>query len=249
MTAAPTVSKRVRMDFGKSASDYKTHRAGFPTSFFERVPLRGRVLDVGAGTGTISRGYTEQGCACVALDRSAEMLAAADGPFEKVVGTAEALPFPDGTFDAVVAGQCWHWFDGITAAREAHRVLKPGGTLIIAHFDYLAADGNAAHTTEELILQLNPSWKMAGSTGIYDRWRPHLEGASLNGITSFWYDETVQYSHEAWRGRIRACNGVLAIPDRDAREQLDRNLAQTLAATFADPLDIPHRVFVLRASR
>src|SRR5437016_4676489 len=62
------------MDFGSSAADYAAHREGFPDSFFERLPLTGRVLDLGSGTGTLARGYTERGASTVALDVSRAML-------------------------------------------------------------------------------------------------------------------------------------------------------------------------------
>ena len=48
---------------------------------------------------------------------------------------------------------------------------------------------------------------MAGADGIYERWRPHLAG--FGDVQSFHYDEDVVYTHEEWRGRIRACNGFL----------------------------------------
>src|SRR5512143_258648 len=120
-----------RMDFGASAVDYATHRKGFPPSFFERVPLRGRILDLGTGTGSVASGYARRGAWTVGLDLSLPMLRAAEGVPARLAARAEALPFRAGAFDAVVAGQCWHWFDGPAAARECWRVLRPGGALVI----------------------------------------------------------------------------------------------------------------------
>src|SRR5262249_40553189 len=156
---------------------------------------------------------------------------------------AEVCPFKDGTFDTVVAGQCWHWFDGPAVAQEVRRVLKPGGRLVIAHFDYLAMDDNVAAVTERLILGFNPTWTMAGSDGRYERWRPHLENAGFQDIDSFFYDEDVLYSHEAWRGRIRACNGVIALRDQVRTETFDRQLGQLLSEQYPEPVVVPHRIF------
>ncbi len=232
------------MDFGASARDYATHRKGFPPSFFAAVPLSGRVLDIGTGTGSVASGYAQRGARAVGADISLPMLRAARSVPHRVATRAEALPFRSRVFDAVVAGQCWHWFDGPVAAQECHRVLRAGGALVIAHFDYLADRPGVAYETEQLILRFNPGWKMAGKSGIYDRWRPHLKG--FTDLESFWYDEDVEYSHEAWRGRMRACNGALAIEDESLRSALDDEAAKMLAARFPGPLTVPHRVFVLR---
>ena len=232
------------MDFGPSARDYAAHRKGFPDSFFERLPLSGRLLDLGTGTGSVARGYAERGAEAVGLDLSLRMLHSADGVPLRVNARAEALPFFDASFDAVIAGQCWHWFDRRSVAAECLRVLRPAGEMIIAHFDYLADREGPARETERIILRHNPAWAWSGKSGIYDRWRPDL--AAFAQVESFFYDEDVPYSHEAWRGRIRACNGVIAVTEDEDRARVDEELGAMLAARFPDPVVVPHRVFVVR---
>ena len=67
-------------DFGRTASDYARHRAGFPDAFFERVFADGSVrkgdvvLDLGTGTGTVARGLALRGCEVTGLDHSAPLL-------------------------------------------------------------------------------------------------------------------------------------------------------------------------------
>ena len=236
------------MNFGPSAEDYALHRAGFPHSFFERVRLEAPLLDLGAGTGTLARGFAARGLATVALDLSAEMLRqAADLP-RRVVARAEAVPLRSGAFGAVVAGTCWHWFDGAAAAAEAWRLLRPGGRLVLAFFVYLAREGNVAEATEALVLRHNPAWPFAGSTGRYDFFRPVLEQAGFEALESFWYDEDVLYSHEGWRGRNRACNGIIALAEPAKVAAFDRDLA-TLLTGWPEPLRVPHRVFVLSGTK
>ncbi len=106
------------MDFGASARDYATHRKGFPPSFFAAMPLSGRVLDIGTGTGSVASGYAQRGARAVGADISLPMLRAARPVPLRVATRAEALPFRSRVFDAVVAGQCCHWFDGPVAAQE-----------------------------------------------------------------------------------------------------------------------------------
>ena len=105
-------------------------------------------LDLGTGTGTLARGFALRGCHVTGIDPSAQMLEQAKEldqqagvEVEYRVAKAEATRLPDASFDIVTAGQCWHWFDRPTAAQEVKRILKPGGTIIIAHFDWLRSRG------------------------------------------------------------------------------------------------------------
>jgi len=234
------------MNFGPAAQDYARHRQTFPDAFFEQVPLRGDVLDLGAGTGALARGYARRGARVVATDLSLAMLAqAADLP-RRVVARAEACPFRAASFDAITAGQCWHWFDGPAVARECRRLLRPGGRLVIAHFNYLPLPGSVAEASERLLLERHPSWGMAGLARLQGRWDAHLEGAGFQGLTSTAHELDLAYSHEAWRGRMRACNGVLALgPDRLG--EYDAALARLLREQFPEPLAVRHEVFALVA--
>lgn len=80
------------VDFGGAARDYAVHRKGFPPSLFERLPLRGRLLDLGTGTGTLARGYAERGARVVGLDVSVPMLREARAIPARIAGRAELLP-------------------------------------------------------------------------------------------------------------------------------------------------------------
>ncbi|WOC14892.1 hypothetical protein [Pseudochrobactrum sp. MP213Fo] len=134
------------------------------------------------------------------------------------------------------------------AASEAKRVLKPEGRIIIAHFDWLPFAGNVIEATESLILRYNPNWKMAGGTGIYPQWLQDLAEAGFQSIETFSFDQSVFYSHEAWRGRIRASAGVKASLTAERTAQFDNELAQLLKNQFpADPLTIPHRIWAVTA--
>lgn len=246
-------------DFGKAARDYAAYRKGFPPSFFKRLLQDGigkpgqKILDIGTGTGTLARGFAKQGAAATGLDISPELIAEAQDLGKKegvsvgyVRSKAESTPFESGSFDVVTAGQCWLWFKGPAAAKECLRVLKPGGVLVIAHFSYLAEQSDAASQTEDLILQHNPSWPLAGTDGRYGKWRAHMEPAGFADLKEYDYDEDIPYTHEEWRGRMRACNGVLALKNPDRIRQFDQDLERLLKKDFPlQPLKIPHRVFVL----
>jgi|CXWL01.1.fsa_nt_gi SAM-dependent methyltransferase len=234
------------MDFGPTAKDYAKHRQGFPDSFFEQFPLAGKVLDIGSGTGALARGYARRGATVFAAELSPAMLRQADDLPRRVVARAEACPFRSASFDAVTAGQCWHWFDGIAAAQECRRVLRPRGRLVIAHFNYLPLPGSTAEASEALILERHPDWALGGIAHMEGLWDSHLEAAGFEGLASAAYQLDVTYSHEAWRGRMRACNGVLALgPERI--DEYDRAHAEKLKRDFPEPLLVRHEVFALTA--
>ncbi len=253
----------MNIDFGKTAGDYGRYRAGFPDEFFGRLIERGivaagcGVLDLGSGTGTLARGLALRGCRATGLDPSTNLLAEARridaeaGAVTRYIeGRAEELPFADSSFDVVTAGQCWHWFDRPRAAAEAHRVLRRGGRIVIAHFDWIPLPHNVVDATERLIIKHNPKWRMAGGSGIHPSALADVALAGFTGIESFSFDVGMPYTHAAWRGRIRASAGIAAslAPEKVAR--FDEELARLLAGEYPDdPLSVPHRVWAVTAQK
>ncbi len=261
----------MKPDFGVTAADYARYRAGFPDSFFDRLRPFGIgfpdqvVVDLGTGTGSLARGFAVRGCRVTGIDPAEPLLEAARGldrragvEVEYRIGRAEDTGLPSGSADVVSAGQCWHWFDRKAAAGEAARILRhtgqpdqPGrpGQLVIAHFDWIPVPGNVVHATEELIQAHNPDWKLAGGAGIHPWWLRGLAEASYRNIETFSYDLDVDYSPEAWRGRVRASAGVGATLPGEEVERFDGALASLLQRRFpGDPIPVPHRVFAIVAS-
>ena len=98
------------------------------------VPLRGSLLDVGAGEGQVARLAAEAGLAVTAIDPAWAQVSVGQerggGP-RWAQGSAMALPFADASFDAAVACLVFeHIADLDTAIAEVSRVLKPGGTFL-----------------------------------------------------------------------------------------------------------------------
>jgi len=250
----------MKVDFGKTASDYGRYRMGFPDRFFDRAMAAGyvsagdRLLDLGTGTGTVARGFALRGCQVTGLDPSTSLLAeaarldAARGvSIRQVVAKAEATGLAAASFEAVTAGQCWHWFDRPKAAAEVRRLLVPGGRLILCYYDWIPLPGNLTAATEALILEHNPGWKLhAGRAGVHPYWFADLSKGGFRDLESFSFDDDALYSHEGWRGRVRACAGVAASLPPAEVEAFDRELAELLARDFPqDPLPVLHRVWAL----
>ncbi len=256
--------RKYKINFGQTGEDYARHRAGFPDALFGRlqadyqVGLPGqRILDVGTGTGSLARGLALRGAHVIAADPSTALLhhactfdAQANVQVHYVRATAENTPLPSAHFDVVTAGQCWHWLDRPAAAQETWRLLGRGGTLVITHFDWIALPGNVAQATEQLIRDYNPNWNpdayQLTQQGLYPAWLYDVGAAGYHSIETFSFDVDVQYTHEAWRGRVRASAGVSASMTPDVVVQFDSALKDMLWMSYAaDPMPVPHRVWAL----
>ncbi|WP_372624389.1 class I SAM-dependent methyltransferase [Falsiroseomonas sp.] len=252
-------------DWSATSADYAKHRQGFPARFYELIEREGlfapgmRVLDLGTGTGTVARALAVRGAEVTGLDpargqiEAARRLAAEEGLAERlrfVEGLAERTGLKPTGFDLVVAAQCWHWFDRGLAAAEARRVLRPGGALLICHYDWLTLPGNVAHATEFLIEAHNPRWRMGRSTGIYPAWATDLALGGFDALGFAGFDHEAVYPRAAWRGRIRASAGVGGAMDPEGVARFDAELAALLDARFPEePLRVPHRVFAIWGRR
>lgn len=130
-----TESRQERsLSFGSEAAAYERGRPSYPPDAIDWLlpPGARDVLDLGAGTGKLTTRLVERGLDVVAVDPLAEMLellssALPDTP--ALLGTAEQIPLPDNSVDAVLVAQAWHWFDPQRAVAEVARVLRPGGRL------------------------------------------------------------------------------------------------------------------------
>ena len=249
--------------FGLTAEDYARYRAGFPESFFDRLTALGfadgdqAVLDLGTGTGALALAFAERGNRVVGLDPAPEMLEQAKRRAEArglalqfQQRGAEATDMPDAAFDAVSAATCWHWFDRPRAAEECARVLKPGGQLLIAAMDWHTTPGSVLETSVELITEHNPAWAKGSSYGFDPNWGWQLLHHGFTVESAFAYVEPIAYSHEAWRGRVRASAGVGASLTPEKVAAFDAAHQALLAERFpADPLAVEHRICALLARK
>jgi len=118
--------------FAKVADAYERGRPGYPEEAVRwlagDVPCD--VVDLGAGTGKLTRGLVALGHRVTAVEPLAEMRAELDAALLGVTalaGSAESIPLSDASADVVTCGQAFHWFDHAVALPEIARVLRTSG--------------------------------------------------------------------------------------------------------------------------
>lgn len=131
-----TVMRRRAGSFDLGVAAYRRARPGYPEDAARwLVPGTGcRVLDLAAGTGKLTERLVALGHCVTAVEPSHGMRAELERTVPGVwtlAGTAEHLPVPDSSVDAVVVAQAWHWFDPALTLPEIARVLRPGGHLSV----------------------------------------------------------------------------------------------------------------------
>lgn len=253
-----------QVDFGRHSEDYAAYRPGFPPSFYRRLDAMARIadsrsLDLATGPGTIALELAALGSTVVGIDVSPEQVATARRVAKERhledracfrVADAQDTGLDASSFDLVTAGQCWHWFDSRAAMAEARRVLRPGGVLAIAHYCYLAEHAPVARDTEDLILELNPSWSMAGWKGVFPELIDEVIHGGFRLVEQFCYHHDEEFSHARWRGRIRTCNGVGSggLPPSEVL-RFDEALSRLLRDRYPDPMVVEHRVWCVVARK
>lgn len=122
-----------RRSFGTVASDYDRFRPGYPVAAIAWAlgSEPRRVLDLAAGTGHLTRSLLAVGHDVVAVEPDEQMLAVLRAHLDVPthLGSAEDIPLPEASVEAVVVGQAFHWFDRAHALSEMARVLMAGGSL------------------------------------------------------------------------------------------------------------------------
>ena len=229
--------------FASAADVYERARPSYPAEavawIAERTGLGpGRtVVDVGAGTGKLTRLLTPTGARVIAIEPIAEMRAKLTG-VETLDGTAEDLPLPDGAADVITVAQAFHWFDLDRALPELYRVLRPGGSLAVI-WNSRDLDDPLQAGVEELLLAAR-----GGSPAQqYGHWRAPLARSPLFGelqTREFRYEQ--QFTADDLCDRVASTSFVAAMPALEREELLVR--VRALAYGLDEPFPFPYKTEV-----
>ena len=155
--------------FDQAVDAYERGRPGYPHAAIDLVlpPDARDVVDLGAGTGKLTRGLLGRGLEITAVEPLAgmrEQLERSLPGVTVVAGTAEALPLSDASADAIVGGQMWHWVDRQKAVPEVHRVLRPGGVLGLL-WNVRAIEPGWSQDLDDLLTSAQPAQEIPHHVG------------------------------------------------------------------------------------
>lgn len=241
------------LTFGAHADAYERARPAWPEEAARWLLPEGAelVVELGAGTGKLTRAVAALGVRVVAVEPDPRMLAVLRGlGLEGVEGSAEAIPFGDGVADGVLAGSSLHWFELEQALPEIHRVLRAGG-----RFGFGWNHRDDRHPT---IARMSDAVYEAQTRTRGPRWRSRDWPAELISSGVFRDVEHALFEHvhelprEALVDQLVSYSGVAALPEGERR----RVIAAVASALDADPavsdgttLRLPFVVTAYRATR
>jgi ubiquinone/menaquinone biosynthesis C-methylase UbiE len=230
--------------FQAGASAYEAARPGYPAgalTVLEREAGIGpgsRVCDLAAGTGKLTRRLIELGADVVAVEPLPAMrdqLARAVPEVEPVDGTAETIPLPAASVDAVTVAQAFHWFDAPIALDEIARVLRPGGALVLLWNErdertaWVAEMSRLIRWHERTVSRYqHVAW--AEVVARSDRFTP------LDEVVIDWEQPMTK---ELLAERVRSISYIAAMREGE-RERLAAEVA-ALPARLGEPFPLPYR--------
>jgi SAM-dependent methyltransferase len=246
--------------FGSAAAAYEEHRPDYPQAAarwaVEPAPGR-RVLDLGAGTGKLTATLVTLGAEVIAVEPDPAMLTELRRALPTVRalrGSAEAIPLPDASVDAVLAGHALHWFDMDLAGPEIARVLAPGGIL--------AGLWNVIDNRVDWVAGLE---RVSGSAAVGPRdtlsnWRAETADAHLPNtglVSQFGSPEQTEFPHgqrrtaESLVATLATKAGMLVMPEQEREATLGRirSFLMSRAETARGEFTLPMLTGVLRIRR
>jgi ubiquinone/menaquinone biosynthesis C-methylase UbiE len=231
--ANPTPREAPPDAFGNSAREYELGRPEWPQELIDRVVGElglgpdATVLDLGAGTGKLTRDLVSRFARVIAVEPDGAMR----GVLEEVVPEAEALagrgdaiPLPDDSVDAVFTAEAFHWYASDRSVAEIVRVLRPrGGLVIFFNVSFGDAEPPMGMAVDRV---LDVAFAKGGAPGIgkvlSGFWREPIEKVPFEPLREAESERTVERTRDQWVANMLSVSSIAALPDADREELADR---------------------------
>ena len=222
--------------FGGWAAEYDEWRPTYPDAAVDWLLPRdaAHVADVGAGTGKLTDRLAERGLGLDVVEpdgRMLDLIRHRHPAARTHEAPATALPLADGSVDAVLVADAWHWFPKGDAAAEVARVLTPGGWLgCVWNVPVLQ------HAWEWQALRLDPALQRPDDLDPLDRL-----GLTTGRVEQRAFRWTWDLTPQQWRGFVSTVSHVRLLPPDECRTALDETerlvtLASETTGTRTVPL-------------
>ena len=210
--------------FGRAAREYEQGRPEWPAELIDRVierlglGPRATVLDVGAGTGKLTRALVPRFVHVYAVEPDDAMRAV----LEEVVPGAEAraghageIPLGREAVDAAFSAEAFHWFATRETIAELERVLAPRGGLAI--FWNIPDDEMEPDIGEEATALLDDAFRVGGVPGLprvlSGEWRACFEGSRFDELREESVERWIVSDRETWIANLLSVSSIAVLPD------------------------------------
>ena len=235
--------------FGSAAEVYERARPSYPREaidwLFERTGVGpgDTIVDLGAGTGKLTRLLVPSGARVIAVEPIPEMRSLIDVA-KAIDGTAEAIPLDDGSAALVTVAQAFHWFDLDRALPEIHRVLRPGAFLALV-WNMRDLDDPVQRGVEELLAAHRGRRVVAQREG---KWRAPFAASPLFGeLETAVFRHEQQFTADDLVDRVASTSFVAAMDEGERRPLLEE--VRALVAGDKEPFPFPYVTEVLVSPR
>jgi ubiquinone/menaquinone biosynthesis C-methylase UbiE len=212
--------------FGQSAREYELGRPVWPGELIDRAAEDlelgpdSTVLDLGAGTGKLTRGLVPRFGRVVAVEPDGAMRAVLEEVVpgaEALAGSAEAIPVPDDSVDAVFTAEAFHWYASDAAMAEIVRVLRPrGGLVIFFNIDFGDPEPPMGDEVDRV---LDAAFAKGGSPGIgkvlSGHWREPIAKAGFEPLEEAESERWVTRTRDQWVANMLSVSSIASLPEAD----------------------------------
>jgi ubiquinone/menaquinone biosynthesis C-methylase UbiE len=215
--------------FGNSAREYELGRPRWPEELIDRVAGElelgpdATVLDLGAGTGKLTRDLVPRFGRVIAVEPDDAMRAVLEEGVpeaESLAGSAEAIPLPDASVDAVFTAEAFHWYASDESVGEIVRVLRPrGGLVILWNLDFGDPDPPMGEEVDRVI---DVAFAKGGAPGIgkvlSGFWREPIAKGPFEPLQESEVERTVTRTRDQWLANMLSVSSIAALSDADREE-------------------------------